>query len=147
MIRGRQVSSPRKSEPGFALRVIHVTCSRDGGRNPEIRSWKGRDLSLVSAFEAVGSYHAGSMTREDFEGIEQHASPGSDSCGGMYTANTMSASFEPLGMSLLRSSTMTNEDSEKRESAARSAEAVKLDLKPRDIITRKSIDPNSAELL
>lgn len=106
--------------------------------------WKGHDLTIVSAFEAVGEFTAGRMSQEDFEGIEKNACPSSGSCGGMYTANTMSSSFEALGMSLLYSSTMANPDDEKTGSAAQSArvlmEAVKRDLKPRDIITKKSIE-------
>jgi dihydroxy-acid dehydratase len=107
-------------------------------------SWKGKDLTIVSAFEAVGEFSAGRMSQEDFDGIERNACPSSGSCGGMYTANTMSSSFEALGMSLFYSSTMANPDDEKTGSAAESArvlvEAVKRDLKPRDIITRKSIE-------
>ncbi|MEZ0190618.1 dihydroxy-acid dehydratase [Ralstonia solanacearum] len=106
--------------------------------------WKGKDLTIVSSFEAVGEFTAGRMSDEDFEGIEKNACPSSGSCGGMYTANTMSSSFEALGMSLLYSSTMANPDQEKIDSAAESArvlvEAVRRDLKPRDIITRKSIE-------
>ncbi|HZX25863.1 MAG TPA: dihydroxy-acid dehydratase [Telluria sp.] len=106
--------------------------------------WKGKDLTIVSAFEAVGEFTAGRMSQEDFDGVERNACPSSGSCGGMYTANTMSSSFEALGMSLLYSSTMANPDDEKVGSAAQSArvlvEAVKRDLKPRDIITRKSIE-------
>src|SRR5918993_3394010 len=106
--------------------------------------WKGRDLSIVSAFEAVGAFMAGQMSEEDFEGIEQNACPSTGSCGGMYTANTMSSSFEALGMSLLYSSNMANPDQEKIDSAAQSAhvlvEAVRKGLKPRDIITRQSIE-------
>jgi dihydroxy-acid dehydratase len=106
--------------------------------------WKGKDLTIVSAFEAVGEFTAGRMTLEDFDGIEKNACPSSGSCGGMYTANTMSSSFEALGMSLLYSSTMANPDEEKVVSSAASArvlvEAVKRDLKPRDIITRASIE-------
>ncbi|CAJ0694438.1 dihydroxy-acid dehydratase [Ralstonia mannitolilytica] len=106
--------------------------------------WKGKDLTIVSSFEAVGEFTAGRMSEEDFEGVERNACPTSGSCGGMYTANTMSSSFEALGMSLLYSSTMANPDQEKVDSAAESArvlvEAVRRDLKPRDIITRKSIE-------
>ncbi|CAB3682231.1 dihydroxy-acid dehydratase [Trinickia soli] len=106
--------------------------------------WKGKDLTIVSSFEAVGEFTAGRMSQEDFDGIEQNACPSTGSCGGMYTANTMSSSFEALGMSLLYSSTMANPDDEKVASSAESArvlvEAVKNDLKPRDIITRKSIE-------
>ncbi len=107
-------------------------------------NWKGKDLTIVSAFEAVGEFSNGRMAQEDFDGIEKNACPSSGSCGGMYTANTMSSSFEALGMSLLYSSTMANPDDEKVGSAAESArvlvEAVKRDLKPRDIINRKSIE-------
>ena len=107
-------------------------------------NWKGKDLTIVSSFEAVGEFTAGRMSEEDFEGVERNACPSTGSCGGMYTANTMSSSFEALGMSLLYSSTMANPDQEKVDSAAESArvlvEAVKKDIKPRDIITRKSIE-------
>jgi dihydroxy-acid dehydratase len=106
--------------------------------------WKGKDLTIVSAFEAVGEFTAGRMSKEDFDGIERNACPSAGSCGGMYTANTMSSSFEALGMALPYSSTMANPDDEKVGSAAESArvlvEAVKRDLKPRDIINRKSIE-------
>src|SRR5512145_529145 len=106
--------------------------------------WKGQDLTIVSAFEAVGSFSAGKMSEEDFVGIEKNACPSVGACGGMYTANTMSSSFEALGMSLLGSSQMASPDAEKADSAAQSArvlmEAIKNDLKPRDIITRKSIE-------
>ena len=112
--------------------------------------WKGKDLTIVSAFEAVGEFTAGRMSKEDFDGIERNACPSAGSCGGMYTANTMSSSFEALGMGLLYSSTMANPDDEKVGSAAESArvlvEAVKRDLKPRDIITRKSIE-NAVSLI
>ncbi|MBU9374442.1 dihydroxy-acid dehydratase [Burkholderia multivorans] len=112
--------------------------------------WKGKDLTIVSAFEAVGEFTAGRMSDEDFEGIERNACPTSGSCGGMYTANTISSSFEALGMSLMYSSTMANPDQEKVDSAAESArvlvEAVKRDLKPRDIITKQSIE-NAVSLI
>jgi dihydroxy-acid dehydratase len=106
--------------------------------------WKGQDLTIVSAFEAVGAFAAGKMSEEDFVGIEKNACPTVGACGGMYTANTMSSSFEALGMSLLGSSQLASPDPEKADSAAASAkvlvEAVKKDLKPRDIVTRKSIE-------
>src|SRR3954469_24488125 len=105
---------------------------------------KGQDLQIVSVFESVGAYSAGKMSKEDFECIERKALPGVGACGGMYTANTMSSSVEAVGMSLPYSSTMAAEDDEKRESAAESmrvlVEAVKKDLKPRDIVTRESIE-------
>ncbi|AWW50074.1 dihydroxy-acid dehydratase [Polynucleobacter paneuropaeus] len=106
--------------------------------------FKGKELNIVSAFEAVGEFTSGRLSEEDLKGVEQHACPGSGSCGGMYTANTMSSSFEALGMSLPYSSTMSNVDEEKVASAAESArvlvEAIKNNLRPRDIITKKSIE-------
>ena len=106
--------------------------------------YKGKELNIVSAFEAVGEFTSGRLSEEDFKGIEQNSCPSSGSCGGMYTANTMSSSFEALGMSLPYSSTMSNVDQEKVDSAAESArvliEAIRNDLKPRDIITKKSIE-------
>ncbi|MFZ1910280.1 MAG: dihydroxy-acid dehydratase [Burkholderiales bacterium] len=106
--------------------------------------WKGQDLTIVSAFEAVGAYSAGKMSEEDFVGIEKNACPSVGACGGQYTANTMSSSFEALGMSLLGSSQMASPDKEKADSAAESArvlvQAIHNNLRPRDIITRKSIE-------
>ena len=106
--------------------------------------WKGIDLTIVSSFEAVGSYAAGKMSKEDFVGIEKNACPSVGACGGMYTANTMSSSFEALGMSMLGSSQMASPDPEKADSAADSARvlvnAIKKDIKPRDIVTRESIE-------
>jgi dihydroxy-acid dehydratase len=106
--------------------------------------WKGEKLTIVSPFEAVGAFTAGKMAKEDFEGIERNACPTVGACGGQYTANTMSSSFEALGMSLLGSSQMASPDPEKADSAAASARvlvnAVKIDLKPRDIITRNAIE-------
>ena len=106
--------------------------------------WKGKDLTIVSAFEAVGSFAAGKMSEEDFIGIEKNACPSVGACGGMYTANTMSSSFEALGMSLLGSSQLASPDAEKADSSAESArvlvEAIRNNLRPRDIITRKSIE-------
>ncbi|MES2353286.1 MAG: dihydroxy-acid dehydratase [Pseudomonadota bacterium] len=106
--------------------------------------YKGQDLTIVSPFEAVGSFTAGKMSEEDFIGVEKHACPGPGACGGMYTANTMSTSFEAMGMSLFYSSTMAAEDAEKAESAAKSAEvlvnAIEKQILPRQIITKKSIE-------
>ena len=107
-------------------------------------SYKGKDLNIVSVFEAVGENAAGRMSDEDLLQIERRAIPGTGSCGGMYTANTMSSAFEALGISLPYSSTMANPHDEKMNSAAESArvliEAVKKDIKPRDIVTKKSIE-------
>jgi dihydroxy-acid dehydratase len=106
--------------------------------------YKDKDLTIVSAFEAVGEFNAGRLNETDFKEIERHACPGSGSCGGMYTANTMSTSIEAVGLSLPGSSTMANPDGEKRDSAAASAralvDAIKVDLKPLDIVTKKSIE-------
>ena len=106
--------------------------------------WKGEDLTIVSAFEAVGAYSAGKMSKEDFDGIERNACPTAGACGGMYTANTMSSSFEALGLSLMGSSQMAAVDAEKADSAAESGRvlvnAIKNNIRPRDIITRKSIE-------
>ena len=106
--------------------------------------WKGQDLTVVSVFEAVGAYAAGKMNDEDFVGIEKNACPSVGACGGMFTANTMSSSFEALGMSLLGSSQMASPDAEKADSSAASARAlvnaIRNNIRPRDIITRKSIE-------
>ena len=106
--------------------------------------YKGQDLNIVSVFEAVGQFSAGKMSEEDFCEIERRAIPGSGSCGGMYTANTMSSSFEALGMSLPYSSTMANVEDEVVDSVKKAAailvEAVKKDLKPKDIVTKKAIE-------
>ena len=106
--------------------------------------YQGQDLNIVSVFEAVGQFTAGTMSEKDFGEIERRAIPGSGSCGGMYTANTMSSAFEALGMSLPYSSTMANVHDEIVGAASEAARvlvaAVKNDLKPRDIVTRRSIE-------
>jgi dihydroxy-acid dehydratase len=106
--------------------------------------WRGQDLNIVSVFEAVGQNAAGKISDADLKEIEQHAIPGTGSCGGMYTANTMSSAFEALGISLPYSSTMANPHDEKQNSAKESArvllEAIRKDIKPRDIVTRKAIE-------
>ena len=104
----------------------------------------GEDLNIVSVFEAVGQYSAGNIEESELIAIERHAIPGTGSCGGMYTANTMSSAFEALGLSLPFSSTMANVESEKivstEESARVLVEAVKKNICPRDIVTRESIE-------
>lgn len=106
--------------------------------------YKGEDLNIVSVFEAVGQFSAGKMSEEDFCQIEKRAIPGTGSCGGMYTANTMSSAFEALGMSLPFASTMANVEEEIVASVKRCSavlvEAIRRDLKPRDIVTRRSIE-------
>jgi len=135
-----------KNMPGGMIGILRADAPAIYVYGGTIRpgKWKGEDLSIVSAFEAVGAFMAGDMSEEDFEGIERNACPTTGSCGGMYTANTMSSSFEALGMSLLYSSTMASPDKEKLDSAAESGrvlvEAVKKNIKPSDIVTRKSIE-------
>ena len=106
--------------------------------------YKGRDLTIVSAFEAVGQYSAHKIDEAELLGVERNACPGAGSCGGMYTANTMSSAFEAMGMSLMHSSTMAAEDEEKAESAAQSAavlvNAIKKQILPRQILTRKAFE-------
>ncbi|MGN6390820.1 MAG: dihydroxy-acid dehydratase [Gemmatimonadales bacterium] len=104
----------------------------------------GRDLTVVSAFEAVGQYSAGKIDERELLAVERHACPGKGSCGGMYTANTMSSVIEGMGLSLPGSSTMAAEDEEKAQSAARSAEvlvdAIRRGIRPRDIMTRAAFE-------
>ena len=106
--------------------------------------FKGKDLNIVSVFEAVGENAAGKLSDADLREIEMRAIPGTGSCGGMYTANTMSSSFEALGLALPYSSTMANPHDETQNSAKEAAkvliEAIKKDLKPRDIVTKKAIE-------
>ena len=106
--------------------------------------YNGRDLTVVSAFEAVGQYSAGKIDETELIEVERRACPGAGSCGGMYTANTMSSAFEALGMSLPYSSTMAAEDEEKALSTELSGkvlvEAIRHQILPRQIITRKSIE-------
>jgi dihydroxy-acid dehydratase len=106
--------------------------------------YKGRDLTVVSSFEAVGEFTAGKIGKDELLGVERRACPGAGSCGGMYTANTMSSAIEAMGMSLPGSSTMAAEDKEKADSAAESAEvlirAIRKDLLPRAIMTRKAFE-------
>ena len=135
-----------KNKPGGMIGIVraNVPAVYVYGGTIKPGKWKGQDLSVISAFEAVGAIKAGRMSQEDFEGIERNACPTSGACGGMYTANTMASSFEALGMALLYSSTMANIDQEKFESTAESArvlvEAVKKGLKPCDIVTRESVE-------
>src|SRR6185503_16745076 len=104
----------------------------------------GRDLTVVSVFEAVGEYSAGRIDAAELLEVERRACPGAGSCGGMFTANTMSSVFEAMGMSLPYSSTMAAEDADKAESAARSAatlvRAVRDGLTPSRILTRKAFE-------
>ncbi|HTY37061.1 MAG TPA: dihydroxy-acid dehydratase [Bacteroidota bacterium] len=104
----------------------------------------GKDLTIVSVFEAVGQYSANKISEQEVQEIERHACPGAGSCGGMYTANTMSSAIEAMGMSLMYSSTMAAEDFEKSDSTAKSAEvlanAVRHQILPSQILTRKAFE-------
>ncbi|MBO1058536.1 MAG: dihydroxy-acid dehydratase [Dolichospermum sp. JUN01] len=106
--------------------------------------YEGKDLTVVSSFEAVGQYSAGKIDENELLAVERGACPGAGSCGGMFTANTMSSAFEAMGMSLPYSSTMAAEDPEKADSTEKSAvvlvEAIRKQILPRQIITRKSIE-------
>jgi dihydroxy-acid dehydratase len=106
--------------------------------------YDGKDLTVVSSFEAVGQYSAGKIDENELLAVERSACPGAGSCGGMFTANTMSSAFEAMGMSLPYSSTMAAEDPEKADSTEKSAivlvEAIHKQILPRTIITRKSIE-------
>jgi len=135
-----------KNMPGgmMAMARMNVPSIYVYGGTIKPGNWKGRDLTIGSAFEAVGAFTAGKMSKEDFDGIERNACPTVGACGGMFTANTMSSSFEALGMSLLGSSQMAAPDPEKADSAAASARvlvnAIKKNIRPRDLITRQSIE-------
>ena len=106
--------------------------------------YEGQDLTVVSSFEAVGQYVAGKISEETLMGIERNACPGAGSCGGMFTANTMSSAFEAMGMSLPYSSTMAAVDAEKADSTEASAkvlvEAIRQQILPSHILTRKAFE-------
>src|SRR6478609_971955 len=106
--------------------------------------YKGEDLNIVSAFEALGQKIAGNLDEADFKGIVHHACPGAGACGGMYTANTMASAIEALGMSLPYSSSNPALSEEKRKECAAAGKAIRLllekDIKPSDIMTRKAFE-------
>ncbi|MEK6209952.1 MAG: dihydroxy-acid dehydratase [Pseudomonadota bacterium] len=135
-----------KNMPGgmMAMARMNVPAIYVYGGTIKPGNWKGQALTIASAFEAVGAFTAGKMSQEDFDGIERNACPTVGACGGMFTANTMSSSFEALGLSLLGSSQLAATDPEKADSAADSARvlvnAIRKNIRPRDIITRKSIE-------
>jgi dihydroxy-acid dehydratase len=135
-----------KNMPGamIAIARLNIPAIFVYGGTIKAGRYDGRDLTVVSAFEAVGSYSAKKITERELLEVERHACPGAGSCGGMYTANTMSSAIEALGMSLPYSSTMAAEDFEKSDSAAESAEvlaaAVRKQIVPSDILTRKAFE-------
>jgi dihydroxy-acid dehydratase len=107
-------------------------------------NWKGQELNIISAFEAYGQKLAGTITPEDFKGIVQNACPGAGACGGMYTANTMASAIEAMGMALPYSSSNPALSKEKSEECKQAAKAIhhllKHDIKPRDIMSKKSYE-------
>jgi dihydroxy-acid dehydratase len=106
--------------------------------------WKGQELNIISAFEALGQKIAGTITPEDFKGVVQNACPGAGACGGMYTANTMASAIEAMGMSLPYSSSNPALSKDKSEECAQAAKAIyhllKHDIKPRDIMTKEAFE-------
>ena len=106
--------------------------------------YKGQDLNIVSAFEALGQKLAGQLEEADFKGIIKHACPGAGACGGMYTANTMASAIEALGMSLPYSSSNPALSEEKQQECKDAGKAIRLllekDIKPKDIMTRKAFE-------
>ncbi len=106
--------------------------------------YKGQDLNIVSAFEALGQKLAGQLSDADFKGIIQHACPGAGACGGMYTANTMASAIEALGMSLPYSSSNPAMSEEKQKECLDAGKAIRIlmekDIKPKDIMTRKAFE-------
>jgi dihydroxy-acid dehydratase len=112
--------------------------------------YKDRKLNIVSAFEALGEKNAGQLSDEDFEGIVQHACPGAGACGGMYTANTMASAIEAMGLSLPYSSSNPALSPEKQQELDKTAshieQMLEWDLKPKDIVTKKSLE-NAVRLI
>ncbi|MCP5251207.1 MAG: dihydroxy-acid dehydratase [Burkholderiales bacterium] len=135
-----------KNMPGamIAIARMNVPAIFVYGGTIKPGKYKGQDLTIVSVFEAVGQHSAHKIDDAELLQVERHACPGAGSCGGMFTANSMSSAIEAMGMSLPYSSTMSAEDDEKRISAGESAkvlvDAIKKQILPRDIITRKSIE-------
>ncbi len=106
--------------------------------------YKGEDLNIVSAFEALGQKICGNLSEDDYQGIIKHTCPGAGACGGMYTANTMAAAIEALGMSLPYSSSNPAISQEKRDECLSAGKFIKIllekDIKPSDIMTRKAFE-------
>jgi dihydroxy-acid dehydratase len=135
-----------KNMPGamIAIARLNIPAIFVYGGTIKAGHFNGRDLTIVSAFEAVGQYYAHEIDELEVFEVERRACPGAGSCGGMYTANTMSSVIEAMGMSLPYSSTMAAEDEEKAQNAALSAkvlaEAVRRDIRPRSLLTRKAFE-------
>jgi len=135
-----------KNMPGamIAIARMNIPAIFVYGGTIKAGDYNGQKLTVVSVFEAVGEYSAHKISAEQLSEIEHHACPGAGSCGGMYTANTMSSAIEALGLSLPGSSTMAAEDDEKRQSARQSgrvlAQAIRRQILPRQLLTRKSFE-------
>ena len=135
-----------KNMPGAMLAIARLNIPAIFVYGGTIKPGKhnGEDLTVVSSFEAVGKFSAGKIDKAELDAIEHKACPGAGSCGGMFTANTMSSAFEAMGMSLPYSSTMAAEDEEKAESTEKSAfalvEAIKNQVLPSQILTRKAFE-------
>jgi dihydroxy-acid dehydratase len=135
-----------KNMPGamIAIARLNIPSIFVYGGTIKAGRWGGEDLTIVSVFEAVGASAAGKMSRNDFDGIERSACPGAGSCGGMYTANTMSSAIEAMGMSLPTTSTMAAVDPEKADSTEAAGrqlvEVIRRDLLPRQIMTRAAFE-------
>jgi len=135
-----------KNMPGamIAIARLNIPSIFVYGGTIKAGNYNGEDLTVVSAFEAVGKYCAGKIDENELVAVERSACPGSGSCGGMYTANTMSSAIEALGLSLPFSSTMAAEDDEKAESAAASARALAVaidkQILPRQLLTKAAFE-------
>src|SRR5262252_1210921 len=135
-----------KNMPGamIAIARMNIPAIFVYGGTIKAGDYNGRKLTVVSVFEAVGEYSAHRINAEQLSEIEHRACPGAGSCGGMYTANTMSSAIEALGLSLPYSSTMAAEDAEKPDSTAESAvvlaQAVRQQLLPRQLLTRRAFE-------
>lgn len=135
-----------KNMPGamIAMARLNIPSIFVYGGTTKPGHYDGKDLTIVSAFEGVGEYSAGNIDETYLKEIERHACPGAGSCGGMFTANTMSSAFEVMGISLPYSSTMAAEDAEKADSAEKSAyvlvEAIRKQILPSQLLTRKAFE-------
>jgi dihydroxy-acid dehydratase len=135
-----------KNMPGamIAIARLDVPAIFVYGGTIKAGRWKSDDLTIVSVFEAVGACSAGTMSRDDLLGIERNACPGIGSCGGMYTANTMSSAIEAMGMSLPMTSTMAAEDAEKADTTEEAGRAlvglIERQVLPRQIMTRAAFE-------
>ncbi len=135
-----------KNMPGAAIAMarLNIPSIFVYGGTIKPGRYNGQDLTVVSAFEAVGEYSAGKISEAELQGIERNACPGAGSCGGMFTANTMSSALEVMGLSLPYSSTMAAEDAEKAESTAESAavlvRAIEQQILPSQLLTRKAFE-------